>query len=248
MHGLWSFRSQKNPILARTTHQLLFLGLVLTATTLGTGATPIPNTQTYPIPGQPGVNPANLGGWTLGDLPPANSGITSVVGWAFIQSNIYDSRTPLVDVHYLAVRALVKGKTVTIVEDDYGTASGRLPHVGGDWTPRSNYGDPSLEVPAQIVDSWSPGFFTVNSASNLDYGIQIWNIKPGAIPAGATKIWAEMDVRIGGSGIVSFGFDFYGPHGYVGNAGYSGFHFYLPAKATPAWQIITFGLNEKWPQ
>jgi hypothetical protein len=107
--------------------------------------------SSYPIPAQSGIYPPEAGGWNLGDLPPAGQGITSATGWAFFQSNIHDARTPTVDVQYLAVKALVNGQTVTIVQDTYGTTAGRSQQVWGDGVPRDNYTDPSLEIPGTIV-------------------------------------------------------------------------------------------------
>ncbi len=196
-------------------------------------------TKAYPIPQQPGIWPPESPGYNLGATPP--KGATGATGWAFIQNNIYDTRSALVDIDYLAIKATVSGKTVTLAIDDYGLASGQKSTVSGDWTPRSDYSDPSLEIQGPIADSWTTTYFTTNSAKDVTYGMQIWNSVPATVPRGTTKVWVEMRVRINGSGLICFGWDWYGASGYLGNAGFSGFQTYLAAGASPAWQTITFG-------
>jgi hypothetical protein len=198
--------------------------------------------SSYPIRKQPGIYPPEAGGWNLGDLPPAGQGITQATAWMFMMNNIYDRRTPTIDVDYLAVKGSVNGQTVVVDMDNYGTGPGQTKQVWGDWAPRSNFTDPSLEIPGPIVSGWAATYFECNSDPNHQYALQIWNAAPGLIPPGVTKLWSEANVRINGSGLICFGFDFYdATSNYVGNAGYSGFHFYLPARATPSWQVITWG-------
>jgi hypothetical protein len=214
------------------------LGCILTPHDATARKQPAPK-PSYPIPLQPGIWPPEAPGWNLGASVPR--GATGATAWAFIQNNIYDTRSALVDVDYLAIKATVNGKTVTLAIDDYGSGPGQLASVSGDWTPRADYTDPSLEIPGPIADSWSPTYFTTNTAKNLAYGMQIWNSQPGKVPRGTTKVWAEMRVRVNGSGLLCFGWDWYGTNGYLGNAGYSGFQTYLAAGATAAWQTVTLG-------
>jgi hypothetical protein len=194
---------------------------------------------TYPIPAQPGIYPPEAPGWNLGATPPR--GATGATGWTFIENNIYDSRTSAVDVDYLAVKGIVNGQTVTLAIDDYGTATGQQAWASGDWTSRADLSDPSLEIPGVVADAWGTTYLTTISGNHPAYATQLWNASPGALPRHLTKVWAEMRVRVNGSGLVCFGWDWYGANGYIGNAGYSGFRTYLKSGATPTWQVITLG-------
>ena len=97
--------------------------------------------------------------------------------------------------------------------------------------------DPSIEIPGRVADAWAPNYFTTIPSKHPDYATQIWNAKPGRVPAGATKVWVEARLRVKGSGLAHIGFDWYGPKGYVTNGGYSGFQIF----AAPDWQVVTFG-------
>jgi len=146
-----------------------------------------------------------------------------------------------VDVDYLRVHATVNGVDTIVDNDDYGTGPGQQPNAWGDWTPRANMSDPSLEVPGVVADAWSPTYFTTDPGTHLAYSTQVWNGNPGKLPRGTTKVWVEVNVRIDGSGVLCLGWDWYGSNGYIGNAGYSGMQTYLAAGAQPSWQVVTLG-------
>jgi hypothetical protein len=245
MRGSKDTYTPQDSLVVKTARRATILGAIVLCGALAlvaSGRTPrAPRVfrPSYPIPQQPGIWPPESPAIPV-PFPP--NGATAATAWAFLQNNIYDARAANIDVDYLAVKALVNGQTVTVVIDDYGTAAGQQAIVYGDWTPRSNYTDPSLEIPGPVADSWSTTYFTTNTAKDLAYGMQIWNGLPGAVPKGATKVWAEIRVRVNGSGLVCFGWDWYDANGnYITNAGYSGFQTYLAAGAQPTWLVVDLG-------
>lgn len=196
-------------------------------------------TSQYPIKSQLGIYPPESPTINMGDLP---RGVSRVTGWAFLMVNLFDSRSAVVDIDYIAVKGTVAGKTVTIVIDDYGTNKGQLNGLSGDLTPRKNFTVPALEQPGSMPQVWSPTYVSIDLSGTTVNALQIWNQTPGKIPTGCTKIWVEMRVQIHGSGLICTGFDFYDSRNeYVGNGETSGFQYYLAAGATPGWQTITFG-------
>jgi hypothetical protein len=188
----------------------------------------------YPIRQQPGIWPPELPEIPR-PLPPP--GATSVTAYLFIENDIFNPEPAKVQVDYLRMYARVNGQTVLVNSDDYGQAAGKRRTASGNWTPRSDMTDPSIEIAGVVADEWGADYFTTIPSLHADYATQIWNAKPGRVPAGATQIWAEARLLVSGSGLAHLGFDWYGPQGYIANGGFSGFQVF----AAPSWQVVTFG-------
>ena len=188
----------------------------------------------YPIRQQPGIWPPELPDIPR-PLPPP--GATSVTGYIFVENDIYNPEPARVQVDYLRMYASVNGQTVLVNNDDYGQAAGQRSTASGNWTPRSDMTDPTIEIPGIAADEWAANYFTTIPSAHPDYATQIWNAKPGRVPAKATKVWVEARLLVSGSGLAHIGFDWYGAQGYIANGGYSGFQIL----ASPSWQVVTFG-------
>jgi hypothetical protein len=191
-------------------------------------------TSPYPIRQQPGIWPPELPEIPR-PLPPP--GATSVTGYIFAENDIHNPEPANLKIDYLRIYATAAGKTVLVNNDDYGTAAGQKPVASGDWTPRSDMTDPTIEIPGTVAEAWAPTYFITTPSAHPNYATQIWNAKPGRVPAGATKVWVEARLLVTGSGLAHIGFDWYGPKGYIANGGYSGFQIF----ASPSWQTVTFG-------
>jgi hypothetical protein len=155
----------------------------------------------------------------------------------FIENDVFNPEPAKVQVDYLRMYARVNGRSVLINNDDYGQAAGKRRAASGNWTPRSDMTDPTIEIPGVVADEWGADYFTTIPSLHPDYATQIWNAKPGRVPTGATQVWAEARLLVSGSGMAHLGFDWYGPKGYIANGGYSGFQVF----AAPSWQVVTFG-------
>lgn len=142
---------------------------------------------------------------TVEVFPPPKTG-TNVNPWceAFNDTRIAGTGTVLIQ--YMRLYASINNQTVCLVNDDYT----QVAMTGGDYTRWPWYG--GTGIPNSL---WSlpatPGGITlqINNANN------IWHFFNGSHPSivGAAHLWVQVAVKITGSAVFDFGWDYYDAEG-----------------------------------